>query len=314
MAMVVLPSRLANARLRWRAVGLCLQGMTSSIAPAIPSDQRSPTSAPQPYSPEWLNALTDAERQSSALREFSRRMHNSGGEYVTWLIWHYQNKDLWTPPRALWRQGSMFFVDCGRGPFAVTAAHVFEQFVEDRAQRRVRGCQISNLGFNPEERLIASGKHLGIDIATFRVTPDEIAQTGKKIVQGIDGPSLPAPNVGEGVFFCGFPGEERDRVSENEFSVGLHSAMTPLTSFTNYQLCCQLDRRYWVDVRGLGLPAVGFDLGGVSGGPMLQPFFKDGVWGWRLVGVISEAVSARDFERVTAVRAHFILPDGRLAR
>ncbi len=47
---------------------------------------------------------------------------------------------------------------------------------------------------------------------------------------------------------------------------------------------------------------------------MLQPVYKDGQWGWRLVGVISEAVSAHDFERVTAVRAHFILPDGRLSR
>ena len=47
---------------------------------------------------------------------------------------------------------------------------------------------------------------------------------------------------------------------------------------------------------------------------MLQPVFSQGAWGWRLVGVISEAVSAPDFERVTAVRAHFILPDGKLTR
>jgi hypothetical protein len=46
---------------------------------------------------------------------------------------------------------------------------------------------------------------------------------------------------------------------------------------------------------------------------MLQPVFQDGSWDWRLVGVISEAISL-DFERVTAVRAHFILPDGHLSR
>jgi hypothetical protein len=40
-----------------------------------------------------------------------------------------------------------------------------------------------------------------------------------------------------------------------------------------YQLCCQFDRRYWVDIRGLGLPPVGYELGGISGGPMLQPIF-----------------------------------------
>jgi hypothetical protein len=32
------------------------------------------------------------------------------------------------------------------------------------------------------------------------------------------------------------------------------------------------------------------------------------------MGLISEAISMEGFERVTAVRAHFILPDGRLSR
>jgi hypothetical protein len=47
---------------------------------------------------------------------------------------------------------------------------------------------------------------------------------------------------------------------------------------------------------------------------MLQPILRDGAWDWQLAGVISEAVSVQDFERVTAVRSHFILPDGRLSR
>ena len=59
------------------------------------------------------------------------------------------------------------------------------------------------------------------------------------------------------------------------------------------------------------MPPVGYDLGGVSGGPMLQPVYR-GAWGWRLVGVISEAIMVEEFERITAVRAHHILPDGRI--
>jgi hypothetical protein len=95
--------------------------------------------------------------------------------------------------------------------------------------------------------------------------------------------------------------------------LGLHSAMPRLTSLTEYQLCCQFDRSGWIDVSGAGLPPVGYDLGGVSGGPMLKPIFVNGAWTWRLVGVISEAVSTEGFERVTAVRAHFILPSGKLS-
>jgi hypothetical protein len=163
-------------------------------------------------------------------------------------------------------------------------------------------------------RLIAWGKNLNIDIATFHVTPEEIAATGKKIVRATDGAWPPPPNSGEAVFFGGFPGRERSLIAHREFEFGLHSGMNPLTDFTDYQLRCRLDRQYWVDVRGLGLPAVGYNLGGVSGGPLLQPVYQDGVWGWRLLGVISEAIMEQDFETITAVRAHFILPDGRLTR
>jgi hypothetical protein len=198
--------------------------------------------------------------------------------------------------------------------FAVTAGHVFEQFVKDRAERRVRGCQIGNVGFNPEERLIDWGRDKKIDIATFRITPEEIAETGKKVAVGTDGAWPPPPNVNEVVYFGGFPGCERIEIKPLEYSFGLHSGMVPLTDFTEYQLGCRFDRRYWVDVRGLGLPPVGYDLGGVSGGPMLQPVYRDGAWGWRLVGVISKAIMVEEFERITAVRAHFISPDGHIGR
>jgi hypothetical protein len=290
-------------------------GMSQTIIPTtLPQNNRS-AADPQPYGPELLNALSDAERQSPEIKEFSRRMHDSGAERVTWLFWHYQMRDLWTPLYMLSHNGSMFFLDCGRGPFAVTAAHVYETYLEHVHEHRVRGVQVGGVSFDPQERLIASGKRLGlnIDIATFRVTPTEIAATGKKIIRGTDGPWPPPPNKEEVVYFGGFPECERDRISDKEFSFGLHSAMVPLTSFTEQQLCCQFERRYWIDIRGLGLPAVGYELSGTSGGPMLQPVLKDGAWDWRLVGVISEGVMAEDFERITAERAHFILPDGRLS-
>jgi hypothetical protein len=263
-----------------------------------------------PYSPKWLNALSDAEKQSVAMSDFSRSMHNSGGEHVAWLLWSTQEKAKPTPLE--YRQGSIFFLDCGRGPFAVTAGHVFEQFAKDRAELRVRGYQLGNVGFDPEERLIDWGRDRKIDLATFKITPEEIAAIGEQVVRGTDGRWPPPPNVDEVVYFGGFPGHERIEVASREFSFGLHSGMVPLTDMTEYQLCCRFDRRYWVDVRGLGLPPVGYDLGGVSGGPMLQPFHENGIWGWRLVGVISEAIMADQFERITAVRAHFLLPDGRI--
>lgn len=242
----------------------------------------------------------------------SSLLHDDGGARVAWLLWSVQEKDRPSPLE--YRQGSAFFLDCGRGPFAVTAGHVFEQFRKDRAERRIRGWQIGDIGFDLEERLIDCGSDRKIDIATFHIAPEEIAEIGKKVIQGADGVWPRSPNINEAVYFGGFPGCERIEVVTREFSFGLHSGMVPLTDFTEYQLACRFGRRYWVDVRGLGLPPVGYDLGGVSGGPMLQPVYQRGVWGWRLVGVISEAIMVKEFERITAVRAHFILPDGRIGR
>jgi hypothetical protein len=92
--------------------------VVSMCGPIIPvtlaREGDAPVAPSQAYSPEWLNALTDAERQSPEIKEFSKRMHDSGGEHVTWLFWHYQERGLWTPPFALAHHGSMFFLDCGR--------------------------------------------------------------------------------------------------------------------------------------------------------------------------------------------------------
>jgi hypothetical protein len=135
-----------------------------------PPEELAPAQAPQPFPPEWLNSLSEKDGKPSAMQEFYRRALDSGSEHVTWFVWRYQSKVMRTP--LLPRQGSMFFLDCGRGPFAATAGHGFERFIKDRAQYRVRGSQIA---FDAEERLIAWSKNLGLDIATFRVTPEEIA-------------------------------------------------------------------------------------------------------------------------------------------
>jgi hypothetical protein len=82
--------------------------MSRTIIPrTLPQNDRS-TADPEPYGPELLNALSDAQRQSPEIKEFSRRMHDSGAKRVTWLFWHYQKRDLWTPLYALSHNGSMF--------------------------------------------------------------------------------------------------------------------------------------------------------------------------------------------------------------
>jgi hypothetical protein len=166
--------------------------------------------------------------------------------------------------------------------------------------------------FDLEERLIDSGHDRRIDIATFRIEPNEVAELGKNVVIGTDGAWPQPPNQGEIVFFGGFLGSQRVAIAPNEVSFGLHLGTTQVSDFTEHQIRCRLEREYWVDVRGLGLPLPGYDLGGVSGGPLLVPVYLNEKWSWRLAGVISEAQMLKEYEAFTAVRAHFILANGKI--
>ena len=63
---------------------------------------------------------------------------------------------------------------------------------------------------------------------------------------------------------------------------------------------------------GDGLPPPGYDIGGVSGGPMLMPTLVKGGVIWRFAGVITEFAAGVGLvpEQVVAVRAHYIHPNG----
>lgn len=90
--------------------------------------------------------------------------------------------------------------------------------------------------------------------------------------------------------------------------------MLPVTSLTEEQITCRFDREAMVAAHGSALPPVGHELGGISGGPLLIPDYRDGAYHWRLGGVISEARASEILESVVSHRAEYILPDGRLAK
>ena len=84
--------------------------------------------------------------------------------------------------------GSCFFLDCGKGPFLVTANHIFQEYLARKKEEPRTVCHIFNLPFEPEKRLIDSSQDL--DIATFRISLVEINMVG--VVDGrILSPKVP---------------------------------------------------------------------------------------------------------------------------
>ena len=173
------------------------------------------------------------------------------------------------------------------------------------------GCQLGNILFDPEARLIGCCDDL--DIATFRVDASEAAQLGKAVVTSdIRNWNSLGPAPGDFAFFGGFPAQTRGMTPDNNFATAPYLAITPITSVTDHQITCRFDRNKMIDFSGSGLPPQGYDVGGVSGGPLLVPTLTDEGLIWRFAGVIVQAAMGEMFEQVVAVRSQYVQSDGRI--
>jgi hypothetical protein len=220
------------------------------------------------------------------------------------------------------RNGTAFFLDAGKGVFAVTADHVLAGLEQDRASHQVEAVQLGS-----DLKLDLSGKHAVIDrdaeldIATFRITPQEVAALGKTILTGSQSAWPPKPPLeGRGIYFSGFAGEATTWLSPSEISFGAAPGGGIADMIGRREIWTVFDRSWWIDL--LGLPPERFDFGGVSGGPMPMVVERNGLRLWALAGVIFEGPnpshqtgkSIEGFETIKAPPARFILPDGSLDR
>jgi len=269
-------------------------------------------SAHNPFVPnDVFNAMSDDQRKQVLSSGFGMDLLRSGLEFAIPLWWLFQDQrnDL-----AL-RNGSAFLVNRGSGVFAVTAAHVLAEYISTKTNAEMIGCQLGNVEFNPEARLIRRNDNL--DIATFRVTEREATEIGKAIV--ISEPSIwepLAPAAGNFAFFAGFPAQNRGTSSSGDFITAPYFAMPSISSVTDHQITCRFEREKLIDLSGQGLPPQGYDIGGVSGGPLLMPTLvrESGVEGviWRLAGVVVQAAAGEMFEQIVAVRSSYIQRDGKV--
>jgi hypothetical protein len=202
--------------------------------------------------------------------------------------------------------GSIFFLDCGHGPFAVTADHVYAGYLRRKQEEPGLVCQIERLAFQPEERLIDRDERL--DVATFHITESEIERTTKWLHQPERWPPSP-PEQGRGVFFTGFARSTREQ-DDTSVTFGGVSLLLTATVLGEDTIKCQFDRESFVDM-GSGIPPMNLALDGVSGAPLWTLVDKP-IVGWRLAGVIVEYTPP--FEILVARRADCIRGDGHLVR
>jgi hypothetical protein len=219
------------------------------------------------------------------------------------------------------KNGSAFFLDAGEGPFGVTAYHVVKNWQQDRES----GCGPLRLGgegnsveFYFEDRAIAF--HHGIDIATFRISPEEIKRIGKTIITGVQSTWPPKPpTVNRGIYYCGFPQTETRQLTLQKVEFGCLRGSGVASSVNDRDVVTMIEREYLIPAGSRPAPPENFDFGGISGGVMIT-VVEGRLRLWALAGMIYEGPSTSadpneaipGFEIIRARRSDFIRPDGTL--
>ncbi len=218
--------------------------------------------------------------------------------------------ELDVPGGRVFDNGTAFLLDCGCESFLVTAAHVVLQCICDIGESESPVvAKFGDVVIDPASNLIGCDKTS--DIATIRLTEDQIRQSGKEVVGGSQASWPPQPpTVPQMVFMSGFPGQERGPQNEYVEGFGIYFAILKTTSVSNSQISLQIDQNELEDYLGAGLPGPGYNMGGFSGAPLFTMIERAKIWSWQLVGVVCEASSSLDLVRAT--RADFIKATGQV--
>jgi len=211
--------------------------------------------------------------------------------------------------------GSAYMVDCGSGPFLVSAGHVFSGFQQYKSARPDTICLVGEQRFPLAERLIAIDPVR--DVATFRLSTENVAEFRRMNKFPLTGsqatwPPKP-PEVGRGVFFMGFPGDGRSLrpyrggpLVEVDWTGYTSLLVASAINDTDVVLVLEHDQHIDIGMR----PKVPEDwaLGGCSGAPALTLVEHNQVHSWRLAGTVYESNSMI----IKVARADCLLPNGRI--
>lgn len=189
--------------------------------------------------------------------------------------------------------GSAFLLDAGQGPFLVTAGHVYEGYRRCRESHPDAACIVGDLRFDIEKRKIAHDQ--AYDVATFKVTSEEVAQWRDRGRYALTGSQAswppPPPQVGCGMFLVGFPGDGRrlhpyrgKSIVEVDW-VG-YSVLSIAESVSASGITLVLDHEQSIDIGERQEPPADWALGGCSGAPILTFVEHCGVFTWRLGGIV----------------------------
>ena len=201
--------------------------------------------------------------------------------------------------------GSVCFVDTGAKLIAVTANHVLEKYLSDKASHRDLAAQFGSSTVEPERYVIDRSSSL--DLVTFEMPSVLVAATGARPHVP---PAWPPSNQQSGdiVMFGGYPGSLRtEGETTADMSFQIITGVTKNVSPVNIGMEANFAKIHWPNHDSAKFNIL---VGGMSGGPVFK-FHNSPIEHMLLAGFIYEY--HQSYELLLARPASCIDKDGRIA-
>lgn len=226
------------------------------------------------------------------------------------LYWY--RRGIKNPPIA--HNGTLTIARTPKALLGITAAHVVRQYSTD-VQTHPHQFQIMNeLVDDFQERLIDVSDKL--DIATVALDEDLLKRLGKTPLG--EWPAWP-PQEGKGIMIAGYPAGARAQTENLNVCFGLFTALGVARTVTDRQVTWLSEPEFQLAGGTIETPPPQYDLGGISGGPVIS-WFESGhlVSHHRLSAIVTEHPDYAGnhdippIERLIAIRADAISETGKI--
>lgn len=226
------------------------------------------------------------------------------------LIWHIGAQNQGVP-----RGATAFVLQFEKKLIAVTAEHVFQEYIDALSSDSRMVCQLGYAQVAPEKAVIGRSKKL--DIATFEIHPSTLTKMDGEIFDCRG--QWPPPPVQEGnvLTLTGFLENHRVKTGRQSYDMQAYGGHGLVESFSDREILTTYDPEKMLHAHlALKKPPLGFNMSGCSGGPVVMVKEVNKLLRLFPVGLIYKGPDGEakgefaSFDRIHIRRIHFIQPDG----
>ncbi len=226
------------------------------------------------------------------------------------IYWfHLDTKDF-----GIAHNGTLTIIQTPKRLLGVTAAHVLQRYESDIKNGSLRLQLMNEVVDDLCERVIDVSD--GLDIATFALDEGLVKRLGRTPLGAW--PPRP-PQEGKGIMIAGYPAVERVESKDFTVNFGLFTALVVARTVTDKQVTWLIEREYQLTKAKVPAPPPEYDLGGISGGPLISWFESEYFVSHHcLSGIVIEHPDYKNnkdipaLERLIAIRADSIAESGKI--